>query len=835
MINLDEYCINCNIFNKFGKRIYPSINRNDYEIIIVGQNPKSEDLITLNPFSGRAGNFLKKCLSDVGINLNNCYFTNAVKCCTSENKEPAIDVVQKCHSILQKELDQFPNKKIIVTLGKIAVKAVLSNLKTFSMDKIAGSFFDYEKDPNVKVFVVKHPSYLLKSNSPFLFREFISHLSKINLYLKQQIKLNDTFTSLNIYNEENLHELVTILNSKENVSFDIETNDLCFWKSKLLCFSFCDKEKNTYVVESWKISDDKLKWFFQQIKNVKLILHNAEFDMKHILYKYDTFLNLFYDTMQAQHVLDEESVLDLGTLSINLLNAPAYKNSVDFWKLDEKELNEFLNSDKVNELYIYNAFDTFYTYKLYELQLQNFETEKSSKIFYDSFIIPFLKCVILFTILGIPINVSSLIEIKKELTNDININENKIYSIAGGQFNHKSTDQLAIVLEKLGLNLDLLPKTELANKPQLSKDILQKISEGKILSNDIVKEFVNILLDIRAKQKLLSTYISQIDKFLYENKYTCVPSASPSFKLHASVTYRFNTENPNIHNINRGSIIKKMFSSRDGYYFVGADYESAEAFHAALQSGETRIIDFVLNPELDQHKYTASVIFNKPEDQITKEERTIAKIIWFLVQYGGTEYAASEELKISIQDAVKIIQGIKKAYPRLFNLLDSFKIMARTNKVLINRFGAVRRFKMVKDSSYERQAVNFPIQSEVSIYTHLAMLDLTKIAIFVGFDKMRPLYSIHDALYFEIREDCLPLSCAIISKVMQLERKGMYLKTTPDIGKCWYDLKNIKDFDEKIYSSFQKYESEYELKDLIFLLKNFKTTQIFNFEGVENI
>lgn len=835
MNKFDDYCKDCNLYKKYGNVIFPEIKRNNYEIIIVGQNPKSEDLITGIPFSGKTGSFLKKSLNEAGIDINNCYFTNAVKCCTDENKEPTIDVVQKCNHILHQELNQFPNKKIIIALGKIAVKAVLPSLKTFSIGKIAGSFFDYEFDSNTKVFVVKHPSFLLKSNSPFLFREFISHLTKVKLYLNKQIKLKDSFTSLNIYNESNLKELINILNQKEIVAFDIETTDLCFWKSKLLCFSFCDQEKNTYVVESWKIPEEKIKDFFYQIKNVKLILHNAEFDMKHILYKYDIFLNLYYDTLQAQHVLDEESALDLGTLAINLLNAPAYKNSVDFWKLKENELIEFLNSEKVMELYEYNAYDTFYTFKLFELQMQQFEIEKSSKIFFDSFIMPFLKCVILFTIIGIPIDINSLISIKQELINDIQIGENKINELAGGEFNHRSIDQLALVLAKLGLDLNLLPKTELAQKPQLSKDVLQKISDDKIESNNKVKELVTTLLDVRAKQKLLSTYINQIDKFLYENKYTKVPSASPSFKLHASVTYRFNTENPNIHNINRGSIIKKMFCSREGYYFVGADYESAEAFHAAVQSGEERIVNFVLNPELDQHKYTASVIFNKPEDQITKEERTIAKIIWFLVQYGGTEYAAAEELKISIQEAIKIIQGIKRAYPRLFNLLDSFKLMARTNKVLVNRFGAVRRFKMVKDSSYERQAVNFPIQSEVSIYTHLSMLDLTKIALFVGFDKFRPLYSIHDALYFEVREDCLAVCCAIISKVMQLERKGMYLKTSPDIGKCWYDLKNIKDFDNQTFEQFQNYLN-YELKDLILLLhENFPSNPFFNINGLENI
>lgn len=811
MIN-HEQCKDCLNFSRFNP-IDGIGDKDNAQIIFIGKNPSREDFLSKNAFSSKASMELFKTLSMLGIHKKICYFTYAIKCIPEEvmlGKEPKIEILNSCNKYLINEIESIPNKKIIVALGKIATKALLPNLGNFSIDKIAGSFF--ESNFGVPILVVKDPYYLIKNNSPFLYREFYMHLNKVMLYLNNNLQKNE-IKNLFIYDSKNINELSDILKQKECISFDIETTDLSFWKSKILCFSFSDGE-NAYVVESWKMEDDVLKDFFKEIKNVKLILHNGEFDMKHILYKYDVFLNLYYDTLQAQHVLDEESNLDLASLSINLLNAPAYKNNVSFWKLKEEELEKFLNSDDVKDMYVYNALDSFYTYKLYQLQMKQFENEKNSKYFFDTFIMPFLRAVISFTIFGIPIDVNSLLDIKKELNIDIQNIEKQIFEIVGNEFNHKSNDQLALALESIGLNLELLPKTELAKKPKLDKDILQQIVDSKIEANDNVKKVVELLLDMKAKLKLLSTYIQQIDKFLYNNKYTNFPSASPSFKLHASVTYRFNTENPNIHNINRNSIIKKMFCARPGYVFLAADYESAEAFHAAYQAGEHKIIEFVLNPEKDQHKYTASIIFNKKEEEITKEERTLAKLVWFLIQYGGTEYAASHELGISIQDAVFIINGIKKAYPRLFNLLDSFKLMARHNKVLINRFGATRRFKLIKDNAYERQAINFPIQSEVSIYTHLAMLDLFYICQKVGLDKMRPLFSIHDALYFEAHESVFLLCAAIINKVMELPRKGMFLNTSVDFGKNWYELKSL---------SKSEYGKEYELymnKDLEVLIKD---------------
>jgi len=301
---------------------------------------------------------------------------------------------------------------------------------------------------------------------------------------------------------------------------------------------------------------------------------------------------------------------------------------------------------------------------------------------------------------------------------------------------------------------------------------------------------------VRELQKLRDTYIRQLSKTLYVNKYTGVVSVSPSFRLHSSKTYRINTEEPNIHNIPRDSVIQKLIYAPPGYVILGTDFQSAEAFHAARVTGEEKIIEFVLNPELDQHRYTASRIYNIPEDQVTKTQRTNAKLAWFCLQYGGTEYAISRDFGLTLEEAAQLVKGIKQTYPRLFRMMEVFVQKARTERRLVNRFGAIRRFLLWTKEfahAFARQALNFPFQSEVSIYCHLSAIDLHEVMKVVGLLKWRILFTIHDAIYTIVREELALIAAAVMKKIMELEREGMFLLSDPKIGPTWYDLSDINE------------------------------------------
>lgn len=83
------------------------------DLMIVGNASTKDDDFMDEPFAGRQGDYLKKLLTDSGINLDKCYFTNAVKCMTDKRK-----YLEYCKSWLYEEI-KLINPKIILTLGQL--------------------------------------------------------------------------------------------------------------------------------------------------------------------------------------------------------------------------------------------------------------------------------------------------------------------------------------------------------------------------------------------------------------------------------------------------------------------------------------------------------------------------------------------------------------------------------------------------------------------------------------------------------------------------------------------------------------------------------------------
>ena len=65
--------------------------------------------------------------ADDGLRLIDCRITNAVKCLPPQNK-PVASEINTCNTWLSRELEQLPDKHVIIALGGIAHKAVISAL-----------------------------------------------------------------------------------------------------------------------------------------------------------------------------------------------------------------------------------------------------------------------------------------------------------------------------------------------------------------------------------------------------------------------------------------------------------------------------------------------------------------------------------------------------------------------------------------------------------------------------------------------------------------------------------------------------------------------------------
>lgn len=116
------------------------IGKRDSKIMIVGDNPTSEEDLIGEPFVSREGALLYKFLEKTQINKEDVYFTYAVKCCPS-SAQPTKENINTCRNWLWQEI-QAVKPKVILSLGKISTGLLLNLKKSFKLELVVGRFWD---------------------------------------------------------------------------------------------------------------------------------------------------------------------------------------------------------------------------------------------------------------------------------------------------------------------------------------------------------------------------------------------------------------------------------------------------------------------------------------------------------------------------------------------------------------------------------------------------------------------------------------------------------------------------------------------------------------------
>ena len=128
-------------------------------LVFVGEAPGyNEDQQGL-PFVGRAGGLLDKILSAIGMNRDEVYITNILKCRPPENRNPLNDEIANCEPYLIGQLDLI-KPKLICALGTYAAQTLLRTKTPIS--KLRGRFHLYH---NILLMPTYHPAFLLRNPS----------------------------------------------------------------------------------------------------------------------------------------------------------------------------------------------------------------------------------------------------------------------------------------------------------------------------------------------------------------------------------------------------------------------------------------------------------------------------------------------------------------------------------------------------------------------------------------------------------------------------------------------------------------------------------------------
>jgi DNA polymerase I len=240
------------------------------------------------------------------------------------------------------------------------------------------------------------------------------------------------------------------------------------------------------------------------------------------------------------------------------------------------------------------------------------------------------------------------------------------------------------------------------------------------------------------------------------------------FEPLGTATGRFSSKEPNLQNIGRGEM-REAFTAPAGKRLIVADYSQIELRAAAAIAGETKMID-AYKSGADLHKLTAATVLGKPEDQVTKSDRQLAKAVNFGLLYGQSapglvKYAASSYgVTLDEDQATDIRQAFFRTYSRLRQWHGTSHNQAEAGVTEVRTRTGRRRLVPEKASEWERftALVNTPVQGGTA--------DGMKHALILIHERLpksaRIVSTVHDEVVVECREESADECREIITTAM---------------------------------------------------------------------
>jgi uracil-DNA glycosylase family 4 len=151
-------CTRCKLHKTRHKIVFGDGNPKA-ELVFVGEGPGHDEDMQGLPFVGRAGKLLTQMIEAMGLQRNDVYICNVVKCRPPENRAPEKDEVGECSPFLLRQIDAIA-PKVIVCLGSTAAQTVLETNRGIS--QFRGQWLEFR---GRKLMATYHPAYLLRNPS----------------------------------------------------------------------------------------------------------------------------------------------------------------------------------------------------------------------------------------------------------------------------------------------------------------------------------------------------------------------------------------------------------------------------------------------------------------------------------------------------------------------------------------------------------------------------------------------------------------------------------------------------------------------------------------------
>jgi DNA polymerase-1 len=342
---------------------------------------------------------------------------------------------------------------------------------------------------------------------------------------------------------------------------------------------------------------------------------------------------------------------------------------------------------------------------------------------------------------GLLIDKDLLGELKDSIEKELAIIEEKIYKLAGSEFNLRSPKQLS---EILFLKLKLPPVKKTKTGFSTDFEVLKALYE----KHPIIPELINF----RESDKLLAAYVIPLINCIDETS----GRVHHEFQQAVAATGRLTTTAPNLQTLpvrtEKGRKIRESVIAPEYNQILSCDYSQIELRILAYISNDQKLInDFENN--LDIHLQTACRIFGIKADEVTPEMRRKAKAVNFGIIYGISPFGLSKQLEITNTEASSIIEKYYNNHPGV-ERWQKATIEKATNsgfvETIYGRKRLIPELKSLREIEYgKRIAINTPIQGSAADIIKKAMILIDK-GLKQRMLKTKMILQIHDELLFEV-------------------------------------------------------------------------------------
>ncbi len=597
-----------------------------------------------------------------------------------------------------------------------------------------------------------------------------------------------------------LRKLVGSIRSAGRVSFDVETTGLDVMREDLCGIAISHEPgKAFYIPVRSPSPDDHLdeSTVVQEMRDVLedpaivKIAHNAKFDIKMLRRVGINVTGQVKDTMIASYVVNSTRSrhrmddLALGLLGLNCIPISSLIGSGSNQKtFDTVDLDIAVP---------YAAEDADITLRLWDV-LDPDVRRLGLVDLLDEVELPLVPVLAEMEYTGIRVDPDELDRQRLRLEDELARLRKQILDCAPGPLNPDSPKQLAAALfndpEADPPGMGLTPVKKRKTGPSTDQEVLEKLDRDP----EVMTPLPGLVLEYRQLAKLVSTYLLSLKDSINPRTHRI----HSKFNQVGTATGRLSSNDPNLQNIpirtETGREIRRAFIPEEGFQFVTADYSQVELRLLAHLSGDEGM-QSAFHAGEDIHRAVAAEVFGVPIDDVTKDQRSAAKMVNFGIVYGVTPYGLARRLDQDVARASRIISDYKNRFKGIETFLESCVEEAQEKGFVETMRGRRRQINDINSPNRqtramaERLAINSVVQGSAADLIKIAMIDVD-----AGLKEIDPgarlILQVHDELVLECPlESSQSVRNYLVERMESAMKLDVPMVVDASISSNWYDAK----------------------------------------------